>query len=327
MTPSPTDSTIPPAAASAPGPILDGVSGGKDAGITLLVPCYNGAAHIPAFLASLEGLEAGFDAVLFLDDCSTDGSAALLEATGYPVIRLERNGGAAAARNRLLADSTTAYVHFHDIDDPFSRPDFLTVLRPHLDGASVVFGTTRFIELDGRVSERPAKPDLAQTAPAQFVLSDVVHLNATLWPRAVLQGFGGFRAELRTHEDIMLFIDAHAHGAPLRHVPHVVADHVKNSASTLQRIVAWQHDLQALEICRLAAQVLPACDGGLIAQKAMYHLRALASAGQAGRARAALRQMRPVLAGRRWSGGSRGEYWVSRLLGHGAALNYLAWRS
>lgn len=310
-----------------PRTLTNSSSKGVNVTLALLVPCYNGAEHIPLFLTALESLSDAFNEIIFLDDCSTDGSGRLLKSSGYRVITLDRNIGAAAARNRLLEESTADYVHFHDIDDPFVRSDFPAVFLPYLDGYSVVFGTTKFIELDGSSSLRPEQPGLLSHAPAMFVLSDVVHLNATLWPCALLKEIGGFRSELRTHEDIMLFIDAYAHGAPFQHVNEVVAHHVKNCSSTLQRIVPWQHDVQALEVCRLAAQTLPPSEGNLIAEKAVYHLRALASTGQLKRALQEARRLRPLLTGRRWGAGSKGEYWMSRMFGQGAALRYLAWRS
>lgn len=295
--------------------------------IALLVPCYNAAAHVAPFLASLEALSPGFDEVLFLDDGSSDDTADRLEAAGRRVIRCTENGGAAVARNLLWRQTRCDHVHFHDVDDPFSRPDVLSVLGPRLDGRSVVFGSTEFVELDGATSLRPRHPERIGEAPDRFVLSDVVHLNATIWPRAVLKRTGGFRAELRTHEDIMLFIDAHARGAPLVHVDAVVARHVKTPTSTLQRKAPWEHDLQAVELCRLAAESLPAASAGPVAQKAIYHLRRLALAGQLGPALQATGRIRDLLRHASWPGGGRAERMVARLFGYQASLRYVAWRA
>lgn len=295
--------------------------------IALLVPCYNAAAHVGPFLASLDALSPGFDEVLFLDDGSGDDTADRLEAAGRRVIRCPENGGAAVARNLLWRDIRCDHVHFHDVDDPFSRPDLLSVLGPHLDGRSVVFGSTEFVELDRTTSLRPRHPDRIGVAPDSFVLTDVVHLNATIWPRAVLERTGGFRAELRTQQDIMLFIDAHARGVPLVHVDAVVARHIKSPTSTLQQKVPLEHDLQAVELCRLAAESLPAASANLVAEKAIYHLRRLALAGQLRPALDAMGQVSDLLQHASWPGGGRAERLLARLFGFRASLTYVAWRA
>ena len=63
-----------------------------DAKILVLIPCYNEEANI---VAAVERLRAACPEVdyIVINDCSTDGSAALLKSHGYPYLDLPVNLG------------------------------------------------------------------------------------------------------------------------------------------------------------------------------------------------------------------------------------------
>ena len=106
--------------------------------LSLLVPAYNAGTHVHACVASvlaqgIEGIE-----VVVLDDASTDATGdicARLQAEHPGVVRVHRaprNGGIAAARNRLLAEARGDYVWFLDADDVL-LPGALAGLRRTLE--------------------------------------------------------------------------------------------------------------------------------------------------------------------------------------------------
>jgi glycosyltransferase involved in cell wall biosynthesis len=84
--------------------------------VTVIVPVYNGAAHLAETLASIAAQTRAPDELLVVDDGSTDDSAAIAEAAGATVIR-RPNGGASAARNTGLDHATGDFVVFADADD------------------------------------------------------------------------------------------------------------------------------------------------------------------------------------------------------------------
>jgi glycosyltransferase involved in cell wall biosynthesis len=94
--------------------------------LSLVIPAYNEARYLPRLLASLAVARERFAAagglmeVVVADNMSTDATARVAEAGGARVVRVAqrriaaaRNGGAAAARGRLLAflDADTVRVH------------------------------------------------------------------------------------------------------------------------------------------------------------------------------------------------------------------------
>lgn len=91
--------------------------------ISLIIPVYNAAKTLPATLESIRTQRFRDFEVIFAEDAGTDGSAALLDAfcqdSGLPckLLRAEKNGGAAAARNRALEVAEGDYLAFADADD------------------------------------------------------------------------------------------------------------------------------------------------------------------------------------------------------------------
>lgn len=86
--------------------------------ISVIVPCYNAAAFLPATLRSVLA-QSGFDLqIIVVDDGSTDGSPELV-ARDFPGVTLVRqpNAGVAAARNTGLAHARHDWVAFIDADD------------------------------------------------------------------------------------------------------------------------------------------------------------------------------------------------------------------
>lgn len=91
--------------------------------ISLIIPVYNAEKTLPATLESVRAQSFRNFEVVFVEDCGTDGSLALLEAfcaeSGIPckLIRQKENGGAAAARNRAIEVAEGEYLAFADADD------------------------------------------------------------------------------------------------------------------------------------------------------------------------------------------------------------------
>lgn len=97
---------------------MERFEGGK---ISVVVPVYNTEAALSACVESLLGQTYRNLELLFVDDGSTDGSAALLEAYAkrddrIRVIRQE-NGGVSAARNTGIDAATGDWIGFVDSDD------------------------------------------------------------------------------------------------------------------------------------------------------------------------------------------------------------------
>jgi glycosyltransferase involved in cell wall biosynthesis len=86
--------------------------------VSAIVPVHNGEKLLGAALESILDQDYPSLEVLVVDDASTDGSAQLAEALpGVRVLRRERQGGVAAARNQGIESSTGELLAFLDQDD------------------------------------------------------------------------------------------------------------------------------------------------------------------------------------------------------------------
>lgn len=96
---------------------------------TVVIPLFNKSAHIQATLASVAAQTHDAFEVIVVDDGSTDGSDALVEAWDDSRLRLVRqaNGGPGLARNRGVDEARGAWVAFIDADDLW-LPDHLATL-------------------------------------------------------------------------------------------------------------------------------------------------------------------------------------------------------
>lgn len=103
--------------------------------IAVIVPVYNGEKYLSACIDSLMAQDCRDFSVLFVDDGSTDGSPALLDAAAQkdPRFRVihKKNEGLMATWMRGLQETEEPYVMFLDCDD-FLSPKTLSSMESHL---------------------------------------------------------------------------------------------------------------------------------------------------------------------------------------------------
>lgn len=102
---------------------------------TIAIPCYNKEKYLRRALDSIvEQSRFGDFEVIIVDDCSTDGSAAIVEdyAQRYENISLivldQPSGSPSKPRNTAIEASTTDYLIFMDPDDKIINDGYSTLL-------------------------------------------------------------------------------------------------------------------------------------------------------------------------------------------------------
>lgn len=118
--------------------------------VTLIVPAYNEAAHLPNKIGNVANLDYPSDRlqVIFVSDGSTDASNAILEGITSPMIEtivLPSRSGKASALNHGVARARHDILIFSDTSTLF-LPDSLRRLVRHFaePGVGVVCGALRF---------------------------------------------------------------------------------------------------------------------------------------------------------------------------------------
>ncbi|MEA2179552.1 MAG: hypothetical protein QOG77_2849 [Solirubrobacteraceae bacterium] len=223
--------------------------------VAVVVPCRDGRPWLPGLLASIEGQTRRPDAVLVVDDASTDGSADWLRERGVDVLRLERNAGFAAAVNRGIEAVDADAVALVNTDVVLDRDWLARTERRLQPGVASV--ATKMVSLadpailddcgdvlrrDGVCDQRGhgCRDDGAYDAPGEVFAACA---GAALYRREAVLGLGGFDESLFAYlEDVDLGLRLRLAGWRCAYEP-VVARHAGQGSSAalakpVRRLVA-----------------------------------------------------------------------------------------
>lgn len=182
--------------------------------LSVIIPAYNAAEFLPATIDSALAQTHPNVEVVVVDDGSTDGTRAVLDAYGDRIVGVtQANGGPAAARNHALRLATGDYVGLLDADDlwaPTRAERCIALLEadPTLTGAltdSWIFdddpaaATQRWF-VDRRPEPFPDRSEqLAASARGNFLTASVIVRSE------VVDRLGGFDPAIFGAEDYDLW--------------------------------------------------------------------------------------------------------------------------
>lgn len=180
---------------------------------SLIVPVYNGAHVLPETVPAVLA-QSGVDEWLWVDDGSTDGTHDVLQGLvdGHPearVLRLARNAGRSAARNRGLRETSGSCVVFFDAD---VRPpqDAAARLAARATGPGAVAAVARlrpvvdrprdpFQVYLGRFPRGPGSRPTDGPIPWKYFLTGLCAVQ-----RSGIEAAGGFDESIAYGEDLAL---------------------------------------------------------------------------------------------------------------------------
>lgn len=107
--------------------------------VSVIVPVYNAEKSLPICMQSLSGQTYRNMELLFIDDCSKDGSLCQIEEfskdwqgeenISVKILRHEKNRGVAAARNTGLKNATGNYIYYVDADDRIEKDTIESLVK------------------------------------------------------------------------------------------------------------------------------------------------------------------------------------------------------
>lgn len=167
--------------------------------LSLVVPVYKVQGYLPECLDSILGQDCTDYEIIAVDDCSPDGSGAILDEyakrdTRIHVIHLTENVGLGRARNAGLEKATGDYVLFLDSDDTLSD-GALSAVRDRIEAAGdpeiLIFDYARTY-WDGRVRPNLRADLLKEEGPDTFSLAErpqLLDLLQIVWNKAYRRDF------------------------------------------------------------------------------------------------------------------------------------------
>lgn len=206
--------------------------------VTVITPVFNGEAFLDAALTSALGQDYPNYELIVIDDCSTNGSAAIVARhAGDPRVRvlaMPQNSGVAASRNRALEVARGQYICFHDQDDLWVANKLSLQVAAMREHPELGLLHARYIRIDeqGRsIDDHPGLSEAdfgAQDAPVKvadvfeeiFISNDIQPLTSMI-PKAVLDEVGHFEPDLPGVDDYELWLRI-AYRYPVGHLQTIV---------------------------------------------------------------------------------------------------------
>ncbi|MBW0008190.1 MAG: glycosyltransferase family 2 protein [Sphingomonas sp.] len=181
---------------------------------SVVIPTYNGAAVVGETLTSVRRQTFEPFEVIVVDDGSTDATPALLQrhADEDRRIRIVRqiNRGAAAARNRGVAEARGTYVAFLDHDDLWS-PTHLASQVNRLAASdtdtAVAYSWSCLIDMKGEVISPSDKPLFEGDVLRNLCRRNFIgNGSAGMVRKSALEAVGGFDESLPGQDDYHLYL-------------------------------------------------------------------------------------------------------------------------
>lgn len=253
--------------------------------IAAVVPNYNYAAFLPARLASLSAQSRAVDALIFLDDASSDTSMAVAESllaswtAPVKVYRNQRNSGSVLLQWRRGVDLVdTDFVWIAEADDA-AAPDFLSVLAERLDNdpdAILAFSDSAAINAGGTIISADSKDytsafdsGLRQDGvfeAAEFLRrflcprNSMVSASAVLWRtsalRAAFDRLGQEAADWLCAGDWRLYVEACADAGWVHYTAEPLSFHRRHAASVTGRTPRTRHFAEVVGMLSLLRRVV-----------------------------------------------------------------------
>jgi succinoglycan biosynthesis protein ExoO len=223
------------------------------AGVTIAIPNWNHEVLLPRSISSaLRTIavlrEQGVPGeVLVVDDCSRDGSLALLRqlealyrADGLSVLAFATNEGLAASRNQAILNARFPYIVFLDADNelvPTNLPYFVRTLRE--TRAAAAYGTLLMRTVSARFAFGVTSNESVQ--PKLFEGNYIDAL--AIFDREQLLDVGGYVtgcSQTSGREDFELWLNLATNGRQIVFVPMVLGYYYVLPESMIQTTDSWE---------------------------------------------------------------------------------------
>ncbi len=188
--------------------------------ISTIVPCFNGAAYVAEAIASIADQDRPPDEIIFVDDGSTDHSAAIALDTAPHLVRVIRqsNQGTSFARRTGVEVARGDFIHFIDADDILPAGALRALAQtlvgdPDVDAA---YGEWENFWVEELAEERDAH---AQTSFAKRQAN--IMPGSAMYRASFFRSAPDFRSDEQLHGFSRWLVDRRDEGAKFERVDHL----------------------------------------------------------------------------------------------------------
>ncbi len=199
--------------------------------ISVIIPCYNGAATLKKCLAAVLASKYSNFEVIVVDDCSEDDSAAIIKQFPCRLIALENHAGAAQARNIGAEQSRGDILFFTDADCVLEKDTLaIAAISIATSGVDTIIG--------GTYTKKPHDRGFFNSFQSIFIHysetkncanPDYLATHGLVMPKALFDKSGGFPSDfMPILEDVEFSHRMKKRGYKLRINPHLLVRHIFN---------------------------------------------------------------------------------------------------
>ena len=153
--------------------------------VSIIIPVYNAEKYLLETLQSVAAQDYPEKEIILVDDCSTDGSAHLIEHVKkeIPYIRyhkLEQNSGVAIARNKGIKLAKGRYIAFVDSDDVWSKGKLRKQIAFYEQHRESPFTYTAINMIDEQGEALKGKCDVPEEISYRYLLRHTIVATSTV---------------------------------------------------------------------------------------------------------------------------------------------------
>lgn len=229
-------------------------------GCTVVIAAFDAATTIDAALASVAAQDRPADAVVVVDDASSDATAELArrwcDRLPLTVVALAANSGPAVARDVGVRAATTELVALLDSDD-YWLPDHLSTMTDVWERVGGVVSADAIRWAPGTAVAGATFGHLLPIPAPERQLEALLDRNflfmGTLMDRARYERVGGFRPRFRGTEDWDLWIRMARAGTRFTRPDHPTVVYRVTAGSLSSRVEQVDHDVAVMDAARVEA--------------------------------------------------------------------------
>ncbi len=177
--------------------------------VSICIPTYNRKNYLKETIESILAQTYKDYEIVLVDDGSTDGTEDMIKQLGVPVTyHWQKNGGDAAARNKLIKLARGEYISFIDSDDllfPDAIERLVKVMETETDDV-IAYGSYVRIDQDGNVHGKCKRKLYSGNITKHLFQTIIVHSCGSMFPKKILKDTVTFDTSLNVCSDYDLWL-------------------------------------------------------------------------------------------------------------------------